>query len=108
MMLFTLNVQCNCNDVIVGSNSIVLCLAIDEVQTMQSYGFSHPCVESPVPSLQIASFKKAIIGSGKVFCTIEEFRDIVYLMLLARRFHYKFKRNSPQHMTVICSAESCP
>ena len=81
---------------------------MDEQLKMQSYGFSQLCGQSPVASSQIACLEKAIIGSGQVFSTVEEFYDAVYLMSLAGRFRYKFKRNSPQHMTMICNAETCP
>ena len=33
---------------------------------------------------------------------------VFYLMSFIGHFHYKFKRNSPQHTTVIWSVETCP
>ena len=80
---------------------------MDEQLIMQSYGFSQLCGQSPLASSQIVCLEKAIVGSGQVFSIVQEFCDVVYLMSLAGHFHYKFKRNSPQHMIVICSVETC-
>ena len=37
-----------------------------------------------------------------------EFRDAIYLMSLVGKFWYSYKRNSPKHMTVVCTIEDCP
>lgn len=104
--LFTLNVQCRCNDTIVGSNLVVPCLPPDQDLPMQSYGISQWCGDFQATSLQSTHFEIAIIGSGLIFGIVEEFCNVAYLMSLVGRFRYKFKRNSSQHSMVICSVET--
>ena len=106
--LLTLNVKCKCNDAIIGSNSIVSCLILDEELTMHSCGFSQRCAEAQPIMTQSARFKQAIIGSGQIFNSIEKFHDAIYLMSLAGSFHYKFKRNSLHQTMVICKFEPYP
>ncbi|XP_034674228.1 uncharacterized protein LOC117905411 [Vitis riparia] len=48
------------------------------------------------------------MGSGHTFPNAAEFRDAVYLMSIANRFRYRFKRNSTKHMTVVCTVAQCP
>ncbi|RVW49070.1 hypothetical protein CK203_111715 [Vitis vinifera] len=47
-------------------------------------------------------------GSGHTFKNADEFRNAIYQMSLAGRFQYKYKKNSPTHMSVKCSVEDCP
>ncbi|RVW81075.1 hypothetical protein CK203_045361 [Vitis vinifera] len=47
-------------------------------------------------------------SSGHTFPNASEFRDAIYLMSLAGKFRYSYKRNSPKHMTVVCTIEDCP
>ncbi|KAL6328730.1 hypothetical protein AAG906_003416 [Vitis piasezkii] len=48
------------------------------------------------------------MGSEHTFPNAAEFRDVVYLMSIAGRFRYRFKRNSMKHMTVVCTVTKCP
>ncbi|RVW61547.1 hypothetical protein CK203_066201 [Vitis vinifera] len=48
------------------------------------------------------------MGSGHTFSNAAKFRDAVYLMSIASRFRYRFKRNSTKHMTVVCTVTKCP
>ena len=58
--------------------------------------------------LQPSRFEHSIVGSGHTFPNASEFRDVIYLMSLAGKFRYSYKRNSPKHMTVVCTIEDCP
>ncbi|RVW21944.1 hypothetical protein CK203_110569 [Vitis vinifera] len=40
---------------------------------------------------------------GHTFPDDIEFHDVVYLMSIAGRFRYCFKRNSMKHVTVVCT-----
>nr|CAN70985.1 hypothetical protein VITISV_040673 [Vitis vinifera] len=53
-------------------------------------------------------FENAIMGSGQTFPNVVEFHDVVYLMSMACRFRCSFNRNSPKHMTVVCTVDQCP
>ena len=53
-------------------------------------------------------FQNEIIGSGQTFPNMDVFRDIVYLMFIAGRFWYYFKRNFFKHMIVVCTVNGCP
>ena len=53
-------------------------------------------------------FWNSIMGSRQTFPNATEFRDVVYLMLLAGRLWYFFKRNSPKHMKIVCTIDECP
>eukprot|EP00261_Vitis_vinifera_P038379 XP_019079622.1 PREDICTED: uncharacterized protein LOC109121562 [Vitis vinifera] len=48
------------------------------------------------------------MGSGHTFSNAAKFRDAVYLMSIAGRFRYRFKRNTMKHMTVVCTVTQCP
>ena len=92
----------------VGSNSLVPYSRRDVEIRMQSRGFHQRCVESHVSPLESSCFESAILGSGHSFSTINDFRDVIYLMSVEGHFRYKFKRNYLKHMTVICAVEGCP
>ena len=49
-----------------------------------------------------------IIDSGQTFRNAFEFHDVVYLMSLVRRFRYRFKKNTPQRMSLVCTINNCP
>ena len=81
----------------------------DDPPRIQSYGFLQRCAEqTPVDQLDSSQFHNAIMGSGQTFRNATKFRDAVYLMSLAGKFRYSFKRNSPKQMTVVCSVDECP
>ena len=61
-----------------------------------------------VGPLELSHFESAILGSGHIFSTTNDFQDAVYLMLIGGLFRYKFKRDFPKHMIVICVVEGCP
>ena len=48
------------------------------------------------------------MGSGHTFSTENDFRDAICLMSIGGCFRYKFKRNCPKHITVICVVEGYP
>ena len=48
------------------------------------------------------------MGSGQTFPNADAFRDAVYLMSIARRFRFYYKRNCFKHMTVVCTVNGCP
>ena len=60
---------------------------------------------SSVP-LHSTCFENAISGSGQIFPSMKDFRD-VYLLSIAGRFWYKLKRNSPQHTSMACTVDGC-
>ena len=103
----------------VALNSPHVSLPIDATQTIamvnptnmpriESIDFSHRCAKSHFLELQSRHFATAIMGSGKTFQNASEFHDVVYLMSLAGRFRYIFKRNTSEHMFVVCTIEKCP
>ena len=76
--------------------------------TIESFGFSQRCAESNVVQLESRWFENAIMGSVQTFPNVVEFHDVVYLMSMACRFRCSFNRNSPKHMTVVCTVDQCP
>ena len=107
---------CSAPSPIVGSNSAHLLpfggdLPINiynDSLTIESYRFSHRCAEVNILERDSRRFENSIMGSGHTFPNAAEFRDAVYLMSIATRFGYHFKRNSTKHMTVICTVNGCP
>ena len=75
---------------------------------IKSLGFTHRCVELQPNKLQTMRFSNAILGSGQTFRNALEFLDVVYLMSLVGRFQYRFKKNTPQQMSLVCTIENCP
>ncbi|RVW60120.1 hypothetical protein CK203_086578 [Vitis vinifera] len=75
---------------------------------MLSRGFVSRCADSEHTPLESISFREAILGSGHYIKNAEEFRNPIYQMSLGGRFEYKYKKNSPTHMSVKCSVEGCP
>ena len=53
-------------------------------------------------------FQNEIMASGQTFPNADAFRDVVYLMSIAGRFGYYYKKNSCIHMIVICMVNDCP
>ncbi|RVW21733.1 hypothetical protein CK203_108210 [Vitis vinifera] len=52
------------------------------------------CAEANILERDSRRFENSIMGSGHTFPNAAEFRDAVYLMSIAGRFRYRFKRNS--------------
>ncbi|XP_010655185.1 uncharacterized protein LOC104880400 [Vitis vinifera] len=75
---------------------------------MLSRGFASRCADSEYTPLESNRFRETILGSGPTFKNADEFRNAIYQMSLAGRFQYKYKKNSPTHMSVKCSVEDCP
>ena len=75
---------------------------------IESLGFTYRCVESHPNELQTMRFSNAILGSGQTFRNASEFRDALYLMSLVGRFRYRFKKNTPQRMSLVCTIDNCP
>ena len=48
------------------------------------------------------------MASGQTFPNVDAFRDDVYLMSIAGRFRYYYKRKCFKHMTVIYTVNVCP
>ncbi|XP_010645949.3 uncharacterized protein LOC104877993 [Vitis vinifera] len=71
-------------------------------------GFASRCADTEYTLLESNRFREAILGSGHTFKNADEFRNAIYQMSLAGRFQYKYKKNSPTHMSVKCSVEDCP
>ncbi|XP_034674329.1 uncharacterized protein LOC117905534 [Vitis riparia] len=71
-------------------------------------GFASRCADNEYTPLESNQFREAILGSGHTFKNANEFRNAIYQMSLAGRFQYKYKKNSPTHMSVKCSVEDCP
>ena len=46
-------------------------------------------------------FQNKIMANGQTFPNADAFRDVVYLMSIAGRFLYYYKKNSCKHMTVM-------
>ena len=107
---------CSAPTPIVGSNSAHLLSSggdppidiCNDSLTIESYGFSQRCAESNILERDSRLFENSIMGSGHTFPNAFEFCDVVYLMSIASRFRYCFKRNSMKHMTVICTVSGCP
>ena len=76
--------------------------------TIESYGFSQRYAELNILERDSRRFENSIMGSGHTFPNVTEFHDDVYLMSIAGRFRYCFKRNSTKHMTVVCTVNECP
>ena len=53
-------------------------------------------------------FSNAILDSRQAFRNAFEFRDTVYLMSFVGRFRYRFKKNTPQQMILVCTIDNCP
>ena len=53
-------------------------------------------------------FSNAILDSRQAFRNDFEFCDTVYLMSLVGRFRYRFKKNTPQQMSLACTIDNCP
>ena len=83
------------------------CDAIPNVM-MVSRGFASRCVESEYTHLESNWFREAILGSRHTYKNTEEFQNAIYQMSLSGRFKYKYKKNSPNHMSVKCLVEGCP
>ncbi|WJZ85832.1 hypothetical protein VitviT2T_005349 [Vitis vinifera] len=75
---------------------------------MLSRGFASRCAATEYTPLESNRFREAILGSGHKFKNADEFQNAIYQMSLAGRFQYKYKKNSPTHMSVKCSVEDCP
>ena len=106
---------CSAPTPIVGSNSTQVVSSggdspmdiCNDSLIIESYGFSQRCAESNILEHDSRCFKNSIMGSGHTFPNAAEFRDVVYLKLIASRFRYCFKRNSMKHMTVVCTVNEC-
>ena len=81
---------------------------LSDTLRIESLGFSHRCVESHPINIQCRLSKNVIIGSGQTFCNASEFRDSVYMISLIGRLWYRFKKNNPKQMSVVCTIEMCP
>ncbi|KAL6311724.1 hypothetical protein AAG906_024613 [Vitis piasezkii] len=75
---------------------------------MLSRGFASRAADTEYIPLESIRFREAILGSGHTFKNAEEFRNAIYQMSLGGRFEYKYKKNSPTHMSVKCSVDGCP
>ncbi|KAL6332956.1 hypothetical protein AAG906_019967 [Vitis piasezkii] len=101
---------------IVGSNSAHLLSSggdlpiniYNDSLTIESYGFFHRCAEENILERDSRRFENSIMGSGHTFPNAAEFHDVAYLMSIAGRFRYRFKRNITKHMTVVCIVTECP
>ena len=74
---------------------------------IESLGFSHRCTESLPINIQCRPVQNVIIGSGQMFRNANEFRDVVYMMSLAGRFQYRFKKKNMKKMSVVFTIEKC-
>ena len=107
---------CSAPTPIVGSNSAHVLSSdgdppmdiCNDSLTIESYGFSQRYAELNILERDSRRFENSIMGSGHTFPNVTEFHDDVYLMSIAGRFRYCFKRNSTKHMTVICTVNGCP
>ncbi|XP_059598679.1 uncharacterized protein LOC132255063 [Vitis vinifera] len=66
---------------------------------MLSRGFASRCADTEYTLLESNRFREAILGSRHTFKNADEFRNAIYQMSLAGRFQYKYKKNSPTHMS---------
>ena len=80
----------------------------NELPTIESFGFSQRCADTNIVQLQPSRFEHSIIGNGHTFPNASKFRDAIYLMSLAGKFRYSYKKNSSKHMTVVSTIEDCP
>ena len=53
-------------------------------------------------------FQNKIMASGQTFPNADAFRDAMYLMSIAGRFRYYYKKSNCKHMTVIYKVNDCP
>ena len=74
---------------------------------IESLGITHRCAESHLNELQTMCFSNGILGSGQTFRNALEFCDVVYLMSLVGRFRYRFKKNTPQRISLVCTIDNC-
>ena len=75
---------------------------------IKSLGFTYRCAKSNPNELQMMCFSNAILGSGQTFRNASEFCDAAYLISLVGRFRYRFKKNTPQRMSLVCTIDNCP
>ena len=75
---------------------------------MLSSGSASHCAESEYTPLELNRLRETILGLGHTFKNVEKFRNAIYQMSLAERFQYKYKKNSPTHMSIKCLVEGCP
>ena len=75
---------------------------------IESLGFTHRCVELQPNKLRTMRVSNANLGSGQTFINALEFRDVVYLMSLVGRFQYRFKKNTPQQISLVCTIDNFP
>ncbi|XP_043725055.1 uncharacterized protein LOC122671729 isoform X2 [Telopea speciosissima] len=54
------------------------------------------------------SWENAITGVDQRFNSVHEFRDALHKYSIAHGFAYRFKKNDPHRVTVMCKAEDCP
>ncbi|KAJ4956462.1 hypothetical protein NE237_013245 [Protea cynaroides] len=54
------------------------------------------------------SWENAITGVDQRFNSVHEFRDALHKYAIAHGFAYRFKKNDPNRVTVLCKAEGCP
>ncbi|XP_042476936.1 uncharacterized protein LOC122058349 isoform X2 [Macadamia integrifolia] len=54
------------------------------------------------------SWENAITGVDQRFTSVHEFRDALHKYSIAHGFAYRFKKNDPHRVTVMCKAEDCP
>ena len=83
------------------------CTCLMSRPQLSHLGF-HKDVLKQISFNQPSRFEHSIVGSEQTFPNASKFRDAIYLMSLARKFWYSYKRNSPKHMTVVCTIENCP
>ena len=75
---------------------------------MLSRGFASRCADTEYTPFESNWFREAILGSRHTYKNTEEFQNAIYQMSLSGRFKYKYKKNSPNHMSVKCLVEGCP
>ena len=82
----------------------------DDQPRIESNGFlqSSSAETTSMDQHDSSKFQNTITSSGQIFNNASEFRDALYLMSLAGKFRYSFKRNSPKQMTVVCRVDECP
>ena len=80
----------------------------NELPMIESFRFSQRRAETNIIQLERSQFEHSIIGSGHTFPNALEFRDAIYLMSLAGKLWYCYKRNSSKHMTIVYPIEDCP
>ena len=75
--------------------------------TIQKHGLASRCTKFEADPPASSTSENAILGSGQSFANADEFRNALYLMSLAGRFRYKFKRNCPRYVSVCCAVDGC-